>query len=300
MFRVLKTLWGVPEFDSGFDAPGPTWNADAWDRVLAKIKADGFDGVECVAEMLDRERHRFCTLTEKHGLVIVCQIHTCRYPIQSAAVAAHLEAFRTLLEIAKGFSPVLVNAHAGYDGWTIDQMVEFYQGCLQIQSDYSFTIVHETHRRRCLFNPWITRDVLARVPELRVNCDLSHWVVVCERLFDDQPADKEMWQGFLPRLAQATRLIHARVGYDQGPQVPNPAAPEYAHELECHERWWDVMIDAALGRGDEYVYLEPEHGPAPYQQRLPFQPSCPTGDVWLINTWLGQRQRARFAVRKTK
>lgn len=55
-------------------------------------------------------------------------------------------------------------------------------------------------------------------PQLRFTADISHWVVVSERLLDD-PSDD--FSAFIDRVHH----VQARVGYDQGPQVPHPAAP---------------------------------------------------------------------------
>jgi hypothetical protein len=57
----------------------------------------------------------------------------------------------------------------------------------------------------------------------------------------------------------------SRVGYDHGPQVPDPRVGQWLEYMEGHERWWDAIWHAAAARGDEEVTMTPEHGPPNYQ-----------------------------------
>lgn len=72
------------------------------------------------------------------------------------------------------------------------------------------------HRGRILYNPWTTRDLCRALPGLKLTADLSHFCVVAERVF---AADDAVWADCMKEIARATRHIHARVGYAQGPQV---------------------------------------------------------------------------------
>jgi hypothetical protein len=97
-----------------------------------------------------------------------------------------------------------------------------------------------------------------------VNADLSHWVVVCERVFDCPAhqringSDDEWWPQVLSlvqlclrasfthtpplspltgaQVAQHAHLLHARVAYREGPQVPDPSDAAWANEVAAHER----------------------------------------------------------------
>lgn len=48
---------------------------------------------------------------------------------------------------------------------------------------------------------------------------------------------------------------HCRVGYDHGPQVSDPRAPEWLPYMEGHERWWDRIWQAQKDRGMEYTTM---------------------------------------------
>ena len=96
----------------------------------------------------------------------------------------------------------------------------------------------------------------------------------------------------LKEVARACRHIHARVGYEQGPQAPDPRAPEYARALRLHEAWWKAIEDAQAAAGTPQLLFEPEHGTDGYQQRLPFS-TVETADIWAVNAWLRERGEAR-------
>ena len=87
--------------------------------------------------------------------------------------------------------------------------------------------------------------------------------------------------------------IQARVGYDQGPQVPHPAAPEHAAALDFHERHWEAVWRSQQARGYAVTTLTPEFGPDGYLHHLPFT-DMPVADLWSLNQWIGQRQRQHF------
>ena len=79
----------------------------------------------------------------------------------------------------------MVNSHSGKDSFDKETAVTFFNKCLQIEAGFPFPIVHETHRQRIFFNPWITQSIMDEVPGLKINLDLSHFIVVSERLFDE-------------------------------------------------------------------------------------------------------------------
>jgi hypothetical protein len=94
---------------------------------------------------------------------------------------------------------------------------------VDIAEDFSaksgVTVVHETHRGRLGYCPQMISTIFEKRSDFLITADLSHWVCVTE----------SMLQNFKPIVDEAvkrTRHIHVRVGFEEGPQVPNPAAPE--------------------------------------------------------------------------
>jgi hypothetical protein len=129
---------------------------------------------------------------------------------------------------------------------------------------------------------------LEALPEVKLCADLSHWVCVCERLLQTEAE-------IVALAARHTHHIHARVGYEQGPQVPDPRAPEYADHLRAHEQWWDLIWQSQRERGLESSTLTPEFGPPAYLHTMPGT-QRPVADLWEICEWQADRQRNRFAL----
>ncbi|OJI89148.1 hypothetical protein ASPTUDRAFT_35237 [Aspergillus tubingensis CBS 134.48] len=103
--------------------------------------------------------------------------------------------------------------------------------------------------------------ILQKVPELRVTADISHWVVVCERLLDQGEEDREI----LDRLIPHVRHIHARMGTTQSSQCPEPLNPAFGAERQFFESLW-LRIVKSRQQTDPNCRITwvPEYGPFPY------------------------------------
>lgn len=275
--RVFKTLWG---HTTGFDA------------ALAECREKGFDGLEGPAPIASRGRAVFRECLAGEGIEYIAEICTAGsyVPRPHTSVAEHLASFREQAEGAAECAPLFLTVLAGRDAWSLAESVEFFGEASAFARGLGIIASFETHRSRSLFNPWITRDVLQQLPDLRLTCDFSHWCCVSERLIlDEEPA-------LLALVAEHAQHIHARVGYDQGPQVPHPRAPEYRVALEAHERWWQAIWTAQERAGQEISTMTPEFGPDGYLHTLPFTAE-PVGDLVEINYWMAERERAQFVER---
>ena len=156
----------------------------------------------------------------------------------------------------------------------------------ELAAGFGLTCSFETHRATSLYSPWLTLEIIQQLPQLRFTADISHWVVVSERLLDD-PCDD--FSAFIDRVHH----VQARVGYDQGPQVPHPAAPEYQPALAFAERFWQQVWHSQRQRGYPQTTLTPEFGADGYLHHLPFT-NVPVADLWSLNAWMAARQQAHF------
>ena len=263
---LFRHLWGV---------------TDPWETVFPKIKEKGYNGIECPLPE-DSARERFRALLQQYSFRYIAQIFT-----EGKTLAEHLTSYRRQLEGALAFEPVLVNCHGGRDSFSEMEAEAFIGEALEFERSLGVRVAHETHRGRILYNPWVTDRLLAKFGDLKLCCDYSHWVCVCERLLDDVPE-------ILQRCARHAIHIHARVGYEEGPQVPDPRAPEYRRHLEAHEGWWRMVWEAQKQRGVKESTLTPEFGPPDYMHTLPYT-SAPVADLWQICDWQAGRQMDNFA-----
>jgi sugar phosphate isomerase/epimerase len=269
--RVFRHLWGITE---------------TWEDLFPKIRDLGYDGIEHILPEMS-ERTRFRSQLDLHGFGYIAQIVTV-----GNSVADHIQSFRRTVNDAITMNPRLINCHSGCDWFSKEEARRYFSEALEFEAKLGIPIAHETHRGRILYNPWIAERLLRQLPELRLSCDFSHWVVVSERLLESEAE-------IIAACAERCIHIHARVGYEEGPQVPDPRAPEYERHVLAHEQWWSMVWDAQERRGMSESSLTPEFGAPDYMHTLPYS-RTPVANLWDICNWQADRQRSRFAGRRQK
>lgn len=248
----------------------------------------GFDGIESPAPEDDHGYRQIMDMREKTGLLWNAEICSGGgyVPQRNLSVHEHLMNLRSAFTYLKALEPQRINCIAGLDAWPSDVVVDFYQRALDLADSNALNVLFETHRSRPMFTPWGTQRLLEILPELEITADISHWCVVSERLMDTE-------LDIIHDIAPHVRHIHARVGYDQGPQVPHPAAPEYADALASHECCWTLFWEAQRASSHDTITMTPEFGIDGYLHHLPFT-DVPVADLWSVNQWMANRLRAQF------
>lgn len=299
----------------------------ALERVLDDTVSAGYDGVEAqVSQILLAGPARFGDALAARRLRLIGKIYSSggpsasphaagvigatsagvTHPCPGPSVAEHLAVWCAQLEeLARG-PPSLVGAlvsvssQGGRDAFHAGggaQADAFLTGALDAAEalrgagQLTVPVHHETHRHRCLFSPWHAVDAVAAHPRLRLLADLSHFSVVCE-VPCGEPALEAAVAALLPRVGH----VHARVGFEQGPQVADPRAPGAAAQLAGFTAWWVTAWRHAVAAGADEVTATPEFLPAPY---CPARPDgTPVADVEEINVWMAGHLRRAFAEAK--
>lgn len=271
--EIFRTLWGY---------------RGSWQQALDEALSAGFDGLEARIPETAAQRAINARLLREQNVPYIATLFTSTpvLPRQSDSPQVHLEDLRMKLDRAAELGPRLVNVLPGNDRWALSEQVDFLARAAELAAACGLKVCFEIHRGRSLYSPWVTLDVIRQVPELRFTSDISHWLVTCERLLDD-PADD--LSAFIERVDH----IQARVGYDQGPQVPHPGAPEYAEVLAFHQRHWESIWSSQEKRGLQTTTLTPEFGPDGYLHHLPFT-DVPVADLWQLNQWMARCERQHF------
>lgn len=252
------------------------------EAALADCRDGTFDGVEGPV------RQGFASMLLDEGVPFIGEIATGGgYVPQTRGLSTHIDDFARKTEASLEAKPIFLTVLAGCDSWPMSLNVEFFGRALEIADQFDISMCFETHRSRSTFTPWATAELLRQIPSLQLTCDFSHWCCVCERLVLDEEPE------LLALFASRARHVHARVGYDQGPQVPHPSAPEYREALIAHERWWEAIWGARADSGCELVTMTPEFGPDGYLHVLPFS-KTPVASLDKINAWMAAHLRARF------
>jgi hypothetical protein len=281
LFLILMTLGSSPllaqqkilffQTDWGNQLP--------MDGFLAKVKADGYDGVEVWMPGSQEAKSQLKQGLEKHRLKVIFLHGTNNgLPYQES-----LEAYKNGLEEILKWNPVKVNSHTGNDFWTLEQNLAFLEAGEKIAAEAGIPLVHETHRARFSYTLPATLEMLEDFPGLKLTLDISHWMVVHERLISQEDP-------FLQRILPAVQHIHARVGFAEGPQINNPAAPEWADALGVHLDIWEKIIrDSKEG----VLTITTEFGPPPYLPTVPFT-NEPIADQWAANVYIMNAIKARL------
>lgn len=290
--HFVKSLWGVTEKQGNTPAQ--------WSNLFRRIKEEGYQAIETPVSVAQQDSKLFTSALQEHGLYYIAQIHTCNYSakghVVSRVVKDHLDSLQSLASAAKDLGAKFINSHSGHDSWSLDENIEFFNGAMAIQNSLGIKISHETHRRRSLYNPWITSKIISAVPTIDITADLSHWVVVCERVFDPTEGDDD-WPAILEQVANRCFHVHARVGFSEGPQVSHPGDPFYARALEHHLSWWKKIVDTHKSLGTHpIITIEMEFGPPPYLHILPFTDCQPVTDLWDVNDWMKTKLHDFFGI----
>lgn len=165
------------------------------------------------------------------------------------------------LESLIDFQPTFINSHTGKDHYSFDDNCRIIEAIENFSLNENIPVYHEIHRGRFTFHSATTLNYLEKFPNLKLVGDLSHWCVVSESMLQDQ--DK-----ILHRVGSHIYHLHARVGFEQAPQVNNPFAPEWDSYLNQFITWWKQIIE--IHYETDAFTITPEFGPFPYMPQKPF------------------------------
>lgn len=266
--EIYRTSWGYP--GTLEQMAGDLASSSRYAGIEADLPADLADQRH-LAEVCDAE-----------GLRLIPMVL-----IEGQTPGQQLEDFRIRVSQALELKPRAIVVHSGRDVWSLEESIDFYGRVVSLEQELGCRVAHETHRRRPLGTPWVTAQILESNPHLRLCCDFSHWVVVCERLLGDL-------EHVVSMAADRAIHLHARVGSDQAPQVQDPASSAAAECLAAFEVWWAVVWDAQRRAGIEIATSTPEYGPPPYQVDGGGDPRMLADRLSDVCEWQAARLRNQF------
>jgi sugar phosphate isomerase/epimerase len=253
------------------------------DEYCAKVKNDGYDGIEIWWPSSQKDQDEMFNVLKKHSLEV--GFLTAGY---ESNYNEHFSTFKKMIDAAATNTiqkPLYINCHSGRDHFTYEQGKTFIDHTTALSKATGIRISHETHRSRLLYSAPVARYYIDTIPELRVTFDVSHWCNVHESLLQDQ-------QVTVDRTLQRVDHIHARIGHPEGPQVNDPRAPEWKDAVKAHLTWWDKVAAIKKEKGEAMTVLT-EFGPPDYMPTLPYTRE-PLADQWAINVYMLQLLRQRY------
>jgi sugar phosphate isomerase/epimerase len=260
----LKLVFGKSKWEM--------WD-DSLEAFLERVQVSGFEATEIYLGSLRESPEEIARLHGSYGLRLIGQILT-----QGQTYQDHIQSLETQFEFAAGCDVAFINSHAGRDIFPFEENIQIFERAVALSQSSGIPILIETHRGRPTYSAIETCKYLKALPDLRLTADFSHWMVVHESGLEDQGANLEL------AIARAD-YIHARIGYAEGPQIPDPRAPEWNYAVERHVGLWQQILDQHKKDGKEILYITPEFGPPDYMHKAPFT-NQPVGDVWEQNVYM--------------
>ena len=263
--KYLCTYWGSEDLSAK--------------AFLDKVLSNGYDGVEInlpddpqfIDEFLS-ELERIRKSSHPDFIFIAQQVLSN----EKETVAAYSERLTKRLNFLLELKPNAINSHTGKDFFEFEENCTIIEKVEELGRAAGIPIWHEIHRGRFSFHLRTLLDYLNIFPNLKLIADLSHFCVVSESDLSDQ-------QELLTRIYPNIQHIHARVGFEQSPQVNHPFAPEWKKHLDLYTTWWKEIIALQSQNGAAHLTITPEVGPFPYMPQAPFTQQ-PLADQWEVNS----------------
>jgi hypothetical protein len=252
-------------------------------EFLDKMRLAGYDGFDMWLPAETPKRTELFDYLQQHQMPIIVQQHQAEGDTFAAFKAQFV---KNLYNCAEA-EPLFINSHTGRDYFTFEQNLELFDAAFEFTAQTGIEVMHETHRKRALYAPFPANEYFKARKELRVTADLSHWVCVTE----------SMLHGFSDVVKETISRaghIHSRVGFEEGPQVGHPGAPEWDYALQKFLGWWDAIAELAQQQNRKYLTITPEFGPQPYMPSIPFT-NEPVASQFEVNCFMKDLLRERYA-----
>ncbi|GAA4059497.1 hypothetical protein GCM10022388_27860 [Flavobacterium chungnamense] len=247
-------------------------------EFLSNVVNNGYEGVEInfpdnanfITEFME-ELENIRNTINPNFIFIAQQVLSNK----NETVEEYIERITKRLEFLITLNPNYINSHTGKDFYDFSNNCKIIEITEHIARNSGIPIWHEIHRGRFSFHLKTLLKYIDIYPKLKLIADFSHFCVVSESNLEDQ---KELLSKIYPNI----KHIHARVGFEQSPQVNHPFAPEWNSHLERYLSWWKEIIEIQKKRNYSQINITPEFGPFPYMPQEPFTKK-PLSNQWEIN-----------------
>lgn len=266
--KILAPLWGHEHLEQ---------------RVfLDKIRSAGYDGFDMWLPDNQKDYKEMLDYLQQFNMVLVAHQHQA----EGLTFDEFKLSFIKNLERCAQAEPVLINSHTGRDYFTFEQNLRLVDIATAFSLKTGITVAHETHRGRIAYSPPLADAFFNARPQMEITADFSHWVCVSESMLEN-------FTTVLDKAISRTRHVHARIGYEQGPQVPDPRAPEWAYATNTFLCWWDKIVSFNRDKQKQLLTFTTEFGPPPYLHTIPYT-NEPVADQFELNCFMLHLLKNRY------
>ncbi|MBF11184.1 MAG: xylose isomerase [Flavobacteriaceae bacterium] len=258
------------------------WGFEGTTEVfIKKAKISGYDGIEIWSPIDPKKQIQISKLLKEHNMKVIflCGSNS-NLPFENS-----LSTYKEYLKNTIKLNPVAINSHTGSDFYSFSQNMRFIEEANKLSNHYNIPIYHETHRGRFSYSLPKTIEYIEKNKDLVLTLDISHWMVVHESLLDNRTH-------LLKKIIKRSNHIHARVGFQEGPQVNDPAAPEWKSVVERHLNIWKSVIQK-IQNEKKIPTITTEFGPPNYMPTLP-NTQEPMTDQWMANLYIMKMLKKRL------
>ncbi len=240
---------------------------------IKKAKNSGYDGIEIWLPAEPKKQKIISNALKKFDMKVIFLCGTnSNLPFEES-----LEEYKSYLKKAIDQKPLAINSHTGSDFLSFEQNMAFIRAANNLSKASNIPIYHETHRGRFSYSLPETNKYLNDNYNLKLTLDVSHWMVVHESLLINK-------EDLLEKVILKSDHIHARVGFEEGPQVNDPSAPEWKSALNRHLDIWESVIHKKWNN-KQIATITTEFGPPNYMPTMPFT-NKPLSNQWENNVFI--------------
>ena len=248
---------------------------------IKKAKNSGYDGIEIWLPAEPKKQKIISNALKKFDMKVIFLCGTnSNLPFEES-----LEEYKSYLKKAIDQKPLAINSHTGSDFLSFEQNMAFIIAANNLSKASNIPIYHETHRGRFSYSLPETNKYLNDNYNLKLTLDISHWMVVHESLLKNK-------EDLLEKVILKSDHIHARVGFEEGPQVNDPSAPEWKSALNRHLDIWESVIQKKWNK-KQIATITTEFGPPNYMPTMPFT-NKPLSDQWENNVFIMNMLKKRL------
>lgn len=263
----------------------PQWGHEHLEieAFFTKVKEAGYNGVDTWLPENKEERTKFIRLLGEYELNMVSHQHQAK----GNNIDEFCKSFEYYLNLCLESNPILINSHSGKDHFSIEEQLQVIDVAENFAAKKGVRVAHETHRGRIGFGPVNARELFALRPEMKITADFSHWVCVTESYLEN--FEKEVDEAI-----KRTEHVHARVGFPEGPQIPDPRSPYWQKQVDFFLALWGRIIEEQRIKKTEVFTITPEFGPQPYMWSS-LNDNSPVASQWEINCFMKDLLIAKFS-----
>jgi sugar phosphate isomerase/epimerase len=247
-----------------------------------KVKEAGYDGVDTWVPEDKEERKQFIRLLKAYNLSLVSHQHQAK----GSTIDEFCKSYEYYLNMSMECGPILINSHSGRDYFSLSEQLQVIDIAENFSVKNNIRIAHETHRGRIGFSPGNSQELFKLKPKMKITADFSHWVCVTESFLEN-------FQEPLSAAIIRAEHIHARVGFIEGPQIPDPRNPFWQQPVQFFLNIWEQILTHQKLMGAKVFTITPEFGPPPYMWTNA-DDNEPITSQWDINVFMKNLLKEKF------